>query len=211
MIEKIVIFNDFDKHLLSDDKPSGYLNEEISTKVYFSEYPFNLLKALIDTPQSPLYHPEGSVWNHTMMVVDNAAMLKNESQDSRAFMWAAILHDIGKAPTTKIKRGKITSYDHDRSGADIAIKFLSELTDEENLIQKVSRLVRWHMQPLYVSKGLPFAHIEEMNSQVSIDEIALFSLCDRLGRGGLTKDKIKDEKEEIKRFAKSCKSLVGRI
>lgn len=210
MLEKTILFNNFNKHLQNDDKPSEYFKEEISTKVYFTEYPFSLLKALTDTPQSTLYHPEGSVWNHTMMVLDNAAMLKKESTDSRAFMWAALLHDIGKAPTTKIRHGKITSYDHDIFGADLANRFLSELTDEVNLIEKVSRLVRWHMQPLYVSKSLPFAHIAEMNSQVSIDEIALFSLCDRLGRGGLTEDKIMDEKEEIKKFAESCKSLVGK-
>jgi tRNA nucleotidyltransferase (CCA-adding enzyme) len=208
LLERTIFFNNFNKHLQNDNKPSKYFNEEISTKVYFDEYPFSLLKALTDTPQSPVYHPEGSVWNHTMMVVDNAAVLKNESSDPRAFMWAALLHDIGKAPTTKIRHGKITSYDHDIFGADLATRFLSELTDEVNFIEKVSRLVRWHMQPLYVSKKLPFAHIAEMISQVSIDEIALFSLCDRLGRGGLTEDKIKDEKEEIKKFAESCKSLA---
>ncbi|MDV3426251.1 MAG: HDIG domain-containing protein [Bacillota bacterium] len=211
MTEKAILFNDFNKHLLNDIKPSEYFNKEISTKDYFSEYPFYLLKVLTDTPQSPLYHPEGSVWNHTMMVLDNAALLKNKSRDSRAFMWAALLHDIGKAPTTKIKNGKITSYDHDVSGADLAFRFLSELTAEGDFVEKVTRLVRWHMQPLYVSKGLPFAHIEEMNSQVSIDETALFSLCDRLGRGGLTEDKVKAEKDVIKRFTESCKSLIGKI
>lgn len=112
------------------------------------------MKALTDTPQSPLYHPEGSVWNHTMMVLDNAAVLKTKSRDSRAFMWAALLHDIGKTPTTKIKHGKITSYDHDVSGAELAVRFLSELTDEENHIEKVTRLVRWHMQSLYITNGL---------------------------------------------------------
>jgi len=211
LAERKILFNDFNKHLLSDDKPSEYFNKEITAKAYFCEYPFNLLKALTDTPQSPLYHPEGSVWNHTMMVLDNAAMLKSKSQYPRAFMWAALLHDIGKAPTTKIKHGKITSYDHDVSGAELTVRFLSELTDEENFIEKVTRLVRWHMQPLYVSKGLPFANIEEMNSQVSIDEVALFSLCDRLGRGGLSEDKVKVEKDVIKRFAENCKSLVGKI
>lgn len=211
MTEKAILFNDFNKHLLKDIKPSEYFNEQISIKDYFSEYPFNLLKDLENTPQSPLYHPEGSVWNHTMMVLDNAALLKSKSRDSRAFMWAALLHDIGKVPTTKIKHGKITSYDHDTSGADLAVKFLSEITDEKNLIEKVSRLVRWHMQPFYVTKGLPFAKIEEMNSQVSIDEVALFSLCDRLGRGGLTEEKVKAERDEIKRFSESCKSLTGKI
>lgn len=211
MTEKAILFNDYNKHLLNDIKPSEYFNKEILTKDYFREYPFYLLKVLADTPQSPLYHPEGSVWNHTMMVLDNAALLKNKSLDSRAFMWAALLHDIGKAPTTKIKNGKITSYDHDVSGADLAFRFLSELTDEGDFIEKVTRLVRWHMQPLYVSKSLPFAHIQEMSSQVSIDETALFSLCDRLGRGGLTEDKVKAEKDVIKRFTENCKSLVGKI
>lgn len=208
MVEKRVIFNDFNIHLINDDKPSEYFNEEISTKSYFTEHPFKLLKDLVDTTQSPIYHPEGSVWNHTMMVLDNAANLKDKSQDSRAFMWAALLHDIGKAPTTKIRKGKITSYDHDILGDDLASEFLLELTDDLDFTKKVSKIVRWHMQPLYVSKNLPFAHIEEMNKEVTIDEIALFSLCDRLGRGGLTEEKVKAEKEEIKRFIESSKRLV---
>lgn len=204
MTNRKILFNDFDNHLKSDEKPSEYFNEEITTKAYFSDYPFDLIKVLTDIPQSPVYHPEGSVWNHTMMVTDNAARVKNKSEDPRAFMWAALLHDIGKAPTTKIKKGKITSYDHDRFGAGLAEKFLSELTDNGNFVERVARLVRWHMQPLYVSKGLPFAQKEEMNAQVSIDEVALFSLCDRLGRGGLTEDRINHEKEELEKFLFRC-------
>lgn len=208
LFDKIICFNNFDMHLLNDEKPSEYFNEEVSSEPYFDTYPFRLLKVLIDTPQSPLYHPEGSVWNHTMMVVDNAASLRDKSEDPQAFMWAALLHDIGKAPTTRIRKGKITSYDHDVSGKNLAAEFMSELTDNRELVEKVSKLVRWHMQPLFVSKNLPFAHIDKMNMEVSIDEIALLSLCDRLGRGALTEDAIKAEKEDIKNFVQKCRILI---
>ncbi len=38
-------------------------------------------------------------------------------------MWGALLHDLGKAPTTKIRKGKITSYDHDKVGAELVRNF----------------------------------------------------------------------------------------
>lgn len=199
------IFYEFEKHLMEDDKPSKYFNEIANTDLLKNVYPFNMLGALIKTPQSPIHHPEGSVWNHTMLVVDNASEKKHLSENSRVFMWAALLHDIGKAPTTRNRKGKITSYDHDRVGAQLAEKFLKEFINDEEFIKKVSILVRWHMQILFVVKDLPFAEIDKMTSEASIDEIGLLSLCDRLGRGGITIEKSNEEQENIKFFLKKCK------
>ncbi len=71
------------------------------------------------TGQSPQHHPEGSVWNHTLLVVDEAAKIKEQSADPRTFMWAALLHDLGKPSTTMRRKSKITSYDHDKVGAQL--------------------------------------------------------------------------------------------
>lgn len=43
----------------------------------------------------------------------------------------------------------------------------------------------------FVNKNLPFKDIESMVKEVSIKEIALISLCDRLGRGGMSEGKKK--------------------
>lgn len=184
--EKLKLFKKIDKHLSEDVKPSIYLNK-VSSNSLFSEYPFSILYRLKTIEQSPKHHPEGNVWNHTMLVVDNAAENKMKSSNSYVFMWAALLHDVGKAVSTKIRKGRITSYDHDKLGAVIAKEFLQVFFNDNEFIKKVCSLVRWHMQILFVIKSLPFANVEKMREQCNIYDVALLGLCDRLGRLGIDK------------------------
>lgn len=177
------IYNEVQLHLLQDDRPSEYINR-LSKTPEFEEYPFNLLLMLKSTEQSAKYHPEGSVWNHTMMVVDEAAKVRSRSIDEQAFMWAALLHDIGKPETTRNRKGKITSYEHDTKGAIRAEEFLRVFTEDEELIRKVIALVKYHMHMLYVLKKLPFGNPKMMLEEVDPQEIALLCRCDRLGREG---------------------------
>ena len=202
-------FLEFDAHLMSDNKPSHYFIEMSKTGLFQAKYPYTLLGDLMKVPQSPEHHPEGSVWNHTMLVLDNAAERKHLSLNPKVLMWSALLHDLGKADTTKLRKGKITSYDHDKWGEKLSIKFLKECTCEEEFINQVSKLVRWHMQILFVTKGLPFADIGRMSSEVSIDEIALLGLCDRLGRGQMTIDKKLQEQKSIMSFLEKCHKYLN--
>ena len=203
------LFKEFEKHLLEDEKPSIYFAKIINDESIITEYPYTLLGSLVDIEQSPVHHPEGNVWIHTMLVIDNAAKVKGLSENPRAFMWGALLHDLGKAPTTKIRKGKITSYDHDRVGARLCREFLETFTDEKEFIKRVTALVRWHMQTLFVMKDLPFGDVKSMTSEISIREIALLSQCDRLGRGELNESKISEEKENIKAFIRKCEEYLS--
>ena len=185
------LFDEMDAHLSEDEIPSQYINR-IAVEPVFRTYPFNMLLKMKNTEQSPVHHPEGNVWNHTMLVLDYAAQIKSNSHNLKVFMWTALLHDIGKPDTTKIRKGKITSYDHDKLGAMLAEKFLRELTEDIDFIGKVVALVRWHMQILFVVNKLPFADIRSMKHQVDISEVALIGLCDRMGRKGA--DLLEEEK-----------------
>lgn len=202
-------FIEFDAHLMSDNKPSNYFIELSKTGIFEVKYPYTLLGDLMKIPQSPLHHPEGSVWNHTMLVLDNAGERKHLSQNPKVLMWSALLHDLGKASTTKLTRGKITSYDHDKWGERLSIIFLKEFTCDDEFINQVSKMVRWHMQILFVTKGLPFTDIGRMASEISIDEIALLGLCDRLGRGDMTIDKKQEEEKSIKIFLEKCNKYLN--
>ncbi|GAA0738181.1 HD domain-containing protein [Clostridium oceanicum] len=199
-------FHGIDKHLLIDEVPSKYLEYCYNEKL-LDQYPFSILKDLKDVDQSPKYHPEGSVWNHTMLVLDNAASLRFNSKDPRVFMWSALLHDIGKTTTTKIRKGRITAYNHDKAGENLAKDFLELFIDDKVFIDKVSKLVKWHMQPLFVKKNLPFKNIENMKRETSVKEVALLSLCDRLGRGEMSEEKIKEEKNTIESFKSHCQLI----
>ncbi len=197
------LYQDIEHHLMEDIQPSCYLNE-IYEDPDFQEYPFDMLHNLISIEQSPKYHPEGNVWNHTLLVVNEAARVRNNSKNPLAFMWAAILHDIGKARKTKNRNGKITAYDHDKAGAVLACEFLSQFVKEQAFIDEVSQLIRYHMQILYVVNGLRFADIEGMKQHTDINEVALLGLCDRLGRAGSRR---KEEENNIRLFLQACNSF----
>lgn len=203
MTEIVRLYLEMGRHLLQDARPSDYFNQ-IYDDPLFQQYPFDMLHILQRTMQSPKQHPEGDVWNHTMLVIDEAAKVKSKSKNPTAFLWAALLHDIGKATTTKNRKGKITSYNHDKVGATLAREFLSQFTEDNVFIDEVCGLIRYHMQILYVVNGLPFADIEGMKRNTDVHEVALLGLCDRIGR---LNSNTKEEERHIKQFLKACESV----
>lgn len=181
MIQKKDLFQRIDTILMESEKPSVQLNELLNDEIFY-EHPFKMLASLKVTEQSSVHHPEGDAWIHTIMVVDEAAKCKDKSTDPHAFMWAAMLHDIGKPKTTRNRKGKITAYDHDRVGAELAREFLIVFISDRQFIERVVALVRWHMQILYVVNDLPFKEVQKMKDEVSIKDISLLGWCDRIGR-----------------------------
>ncbi|MGG7176242.1 HD domain-containing protein [Clostridium paraputrificum] len=193
------LFLEVEDHLLKDEKPSVYLNEA-KNKGLFDAVPFLWLKNLEKVDQSPKHHPEGNVWIHTMMVVDKGAKERKDSRDKRALMWALLLHDIGKAKTTKLRKGRLTSYDHDKVGEEEGRKFLKFFIDDNNFIDKVVKLIRYHMHLLFISKNMPYGDIEGMKKEADLHELAIVFASDRLGRGGIDKKEKEEVEMEITKF-----------
>ena len=183
---------------MEDARPSQALGQLFSVPLP-PEY--DLLQCLKTTKQSPIHHPEGNVWNHTMLVVDEAAKRRGESSSPEVLMWAALLHDIGKPDTTRVWKGKITSYDHDKVGAGLARRFLYGFGVSRAHIDKVCILIRYHMQMLFVVKNMPYADVQGMKQSTDIKEVALLGLCDRLGR--LHAD-LATEQANVRLFLKKC-------
>jgi tRNA nucleotidyltransferase (CCA-adding enzyme) len=73
---------------------------------------------LADTPQDPQWHPEGDVWTHTLLAVDQAAGLLDGLDTPRALavMLGTLCHDLGKPPTTATVDGRIRSHGHEEAG-----------------------------------------------------------------------------------------------
>lgn len=201
------VFHEFEAHLMGDEKPSEYFDGLLSAGAFPAWPPFDMLSDLAGVQQSPQHHPEGDVWRHTMLVTDNAAQLKVKSKDPRALMWAALLHDVGKKPTTRIRKGRITAYDHDKVGREMAERFLRECGQDEAFVRKVGALVRWHMQALYAAKLLPFFNPRAMRAEADIDEVALLCLCDRLGRGPVSVQQLEKERREIESFIQKSRRV----
>lgn len=201
------IFNEVNEILLKSIKPSEDIKRLIR-EGKFNKEPFNMIKKLEKIDQNPKFHPEGSVLNHVLLVVDKASEVKKMSKDEKVFMWSALLHDIGKLTTTRIRKNRITSYNHDIEGEQIGLNFLESVSDDKNFNKEVSKLIKWHMQPLFYDKNLPFFKPQNMLNDVEYKEVALLSFCDRLGRGNLSEETINMEKERIKKFEEYCKEVI---
>ena len=111
------------------------------------------LAALIGCPQDPQWHPEGDVWNHTLLVLQAVAELRKNPEDVLPFMLAAICHDFGKAGCTETdSRGRITSRGHDTlTGA--AERFVCGIWNSSQLWEKVEKLIVSHMHPWQLADG----------------------------------------------------------
>lgn len=148
MTKNINIREELEEVLLTYEKPSTYfisLKDDNNLDMKFPE-----IGDLVGVIQSPIHHPEGDVFNHTMMVLDEAAKLKNKAKNPLGFMYSALCHDFGKVITTTTKEdGKIISYNHERAGLKLVRKFLNRTTrkEENEFRDYVLNMVELHMQP----------------------------------------------------------------
>ena len=198
-MNKKELFYNIEDHLLHDEKPSIYLND-LKENGYLDKEPFVFLKRLEKANQSPKHHPEGNVWIHTMMVIDEGVKLRNKVSDPAAFMWALLLHDIGKFSATRFRNGRITSYEHDKIGENEARLFLTQCVDDEEFIEKVQKLVRYHMHLLFFSNNMKYGNEKGMLKEADLDLLVAVFQCDRIGRGGIGEKEKKDILDQIEKF-----------
>jgi tRNA nucleotidyltransferase (CCA-adding enzyme) len=143
--------DEFRKLLLKAERPSTgfeFLRETGLLK-YFPE-----LLAMVGVPQDPVWHPEGTVWEHTMMVLDEAARLRTgHGAEDWTLMLGALCHDLGKPGTTEIdENGKIRSPGHEPAGVPVTEEFLGRLRISAEVSAQVSGLVRHHLAPMVLVK-----------------------------------------------------------
>jgi tRNA nucleotidyltransferase (CCA-adding enzyme) len=116
---------------------------------------FPEIHALRGVVQDPQHHSEGDVLVHTFLAVDRAALISERDgagDDSRHILClAALLHDLGKASTTKIcDDGSVTAYGHEKAGIPVAGAVLSRITANLRIVDPVLALVKTHMRPLHL-------------------------------------------------------------
>ncbi|MEW9079212.1 HD domain-containing protein [Terrisporobacter glycolicus] len=185
MTKNINIRKELEEVLLTDEKPSRYfmgLKDGNNLDMEFPE-----VGDLIGVIQSHIHHPEGDVFNHTMMVIDEASKLKNKAKNPIGFMYSALCHDFGKVITTTTKEdGKIISYNHERAGLKLVRKFLNRtIRKEENEIRDyVLNMVELHMQPnqLANQNSRLKSTRKLFNKSVCPQDLILLAKADALGR-----------------------------
>jgi tRNA nucleotidyltransferase (CCA-adding enzyme) len=135
------------KLLLLSERPSIGLQAGMDMGILFKLHPE--LFGLAGVSQQSDWHPEGDVWEHTKLTVDAmAAIVRREKLDKEQMeilMLAALLHDVGKPPTTELSEGFIHSYNHHIVGQEIAENFLLKIKRSKRVIQSVLPLIQEHL------------------------------------------------------------------
>ena len=91
--------------------------------------------------QDRIHHPEGTVWDHTLLVMDEL------NGSSFELMLGGLLHDIGKPNTQVITdEGRITNHGHAEVGAEIATTICRRLKLSTAQTEHVTTLVAQHMR-----------------------------------------------------------------
>ena len=149
------IGEEWEKLLTKAEKPSIGLKLAKELGIINQLHPE--LAILENTEQEEEWHPEGNVWNHTLLTVDAAAkiarleQLKNgkDNDEMLVVMLGALCHDLGKATTTErmLKEGvmRITAHGHDVAGVEPTESLLKTLHVKKDTVQKVVSIVKAHM------------------------------------------------------------------
>ena len=151
---------------------------------------FPELKATIDTPQDPEWHPEGDVFVHTCHCCDAMVKLpewKNADPESRiVYSLAILLHDIGKPSTTRqeLRDGKmrIISPGHEVEGGPFALKFLERIGAPINMRERVVPLIENHMAHYDGVTDRAVRRLSKRLAPENIEGLCIVMTADRLGR-----------------------------
>ncbi len=117
---------------------------------------FNLLPFLLPEvarmkgiEQPPQFHPEGDVWEHTLLMLGKMVMA------DPLLAWSTLLHDVGKPLTHEYREGRDRFPNHASKGADSARSVLRRLKASRSLIEEAGEVVNNHMNFMNVTKMRP--------------------------------------------------------
>jgi tRNA nucleotidyltransferase (CCA-adding enzyme) len=151
------IWAEVEKWLLGSQKPS--LGWWAARRLGITEKLWPEIHALIDCPQDPEFHPEGDVFIHTGMVIDQARALVDDLPYPKqiAVMLGALCHDFGKPATTRFEDGKVRSRGHEEAGLAPTESFLCRLKLHTlagyDVRKQVLALVAYHLTPSHYYKS----------------------------------------------------------
>jgi tRNA nucleotidyltransferase (CCA-adding enzyme) len=185
------IWGEIEKLLLLADRPSIGFRLALDLRIIDRLFPE--LKACVGCPQEPEWHPEGDVWVHTLMVIDEARKRIDDLDHARkvTIMLGAVCHDLGKPPTTAFLDGRIRSIDHEQEGVAPATAVLDRLNihtlDGFDVRHHVLGIVAHHLKPgMFRQSKTPVSDgaFRRLAQKVDLELLARLAKADCLGRSG---------------------------
>ena len=99
------------------------------------------VSAMRGVAQPPEFHPEGDVFEHTMVMLDHMVF------PDELLGWSVLLHDVGKPAVRSVEdSGRIRFFGHEEKGAEMAEEILTRLGVAPEDRAVVVHAVREHMR-----------------------------------------------------------------
>lgn len=167
---------------LMEDHPRLFFDTLLECDVLHRIFPeiYKLKTAL----ESLKWHPEGNAYEHTMLVLTQAALF-NSSLDIR---FAALMHDLGKGITP---RDKLPShFGHDVNGVELVKNFSNKFRVPAKIRDDAMKATRYHMYLHKLDTLNPktfvkmFDDMRVLNDTNSVRVLYAVGICDERGRLG---------------------------
>jgi poly(A) polymerase len=100
---------------------------------------FPEILAMASCEQDKIYHSEGDVWTHTLLVMKN-------SPPGALAQFAALLHDAGKPATRSVHGERVKFLGHELVSAAIARDFLKKWRFPLKLSAEIEKLILLHLR-----------------------------------------------------------------
>lgn len=91
--------------------------------------------------QPPQFHPEGDVWVHTLMLLEQLP-----AGSARTLAWGALLHDVGKPPTFRVAPDRIRFDGHVEVGVAMAAEICRRYRFSNEETRQILALIENHMR-----------------------------------------------------------------
>jgi len=139
--------------------------------------------AMKGVDQPPQFHPEGDVWNHTLLMLG-----KLPANSSATQSWGVLLHDVGKPPTFKpaSETGDRIRFDgHVDVGVRIAEAICRRLRFPNGYTEQILALIANHMRFMDVQRMRPSTLKRFLRLPRFEEHLALHRLDCLASHGGL--------------------------
>jgi tRNA nucleotidyltransferase (CCA-adding enzyme) len=185
------IWGEMEKLLLEAERPARGFELALELGVVARLFPE--LEALVGCEQEPDWHPEGDVWVHTLLVIDEARTRIDDLDRPQqvALMLGAVCHDLGKPATTAFIDGRIRSRNHEEAGVEPTHAFLDRVNVHTmtgyDVRHQVVGLVAQHLKPGMWHKStddVGDGAFRRLARKVDLELLARLAKSDCLGRPG---------------------------
>jgi poly(A) polymerase len=151
--------------------------------------------AMKGVQQPPQYHPEGDVWSHTLLLLEQLPQ-----PVSATLALGALLHDVGKPPTFRVA-DRIRFDGHVDAGVEIANGIMNRLRFSRVEIDQVEALIDNHMKfkdvhRMKESTLKRFLRMPMFEEHLELHRLDVLSSNHRLDNYNLAKQKLAEYGDE---------------